>query len=109
MPGGLICGDDLEIQFHEAHIDESHRSRFIDYVEDNDVGFYHPGVTLAVYDVFGEVSSFGGFWVMRKITNGKHKLVQWENHMEAVYPCYLSEDQIKEFSVGFNQHGSYWM
>ena len=78
-------------------------------MEDNDVGFYPPGVTLAVYDVFGEVSSFFGFWVMRKIANGKYKPIQWKDHMEVVYPCYLSEDQIQEFSVGFNQHGSCWM
>ena len=31
---------------------------------------FHPGVTMAVGEFFGDVSCFSGFWVMRLTSNG---------------------------------------
>ena len=35
---------------------------------------YHPGVTVAISEIFGEVSSWGGFWAMQKINNNWNKI-----------------------------------
>jgi hypothetical protein len=31
---------------------------------------YHPGVTVALADAFGPVTTYGGYWVMRKAGAG---------------------------------------
>ncbi|MBI3441414.1 MAG: hypothetical protein HY052_06395, partial [Proteobacteria bacterium] len=42
-----------------------------DYIKNISRGvYYHPGVTLAVAEVFGEVSAWEGFWAMRKTEYG---------------------------------------
>jgi predicted O-methyltransferase YrrM len=65
--GGLLCGDDLELQLHEIDADFARASAHEDYVRDPKTGqMYHPGVTLAVAEKLGTVSAFDGFWVMRK-------------------------------------------
>ena len=64
--GGLLCGDDLELQagdcdraFAEANLDR-------DFVCDAKGRSFHPGVTLAVDSELGPVSAYDGFWIMRK-------------------------------------------
>lgn len=52
---GIICGDDLEQQIMTS--DGVWESRFTDYVDE-----YHPGVSLAIYEVFGWVEMRDGFW-----------------------------------------------
>jgi len=69
--GGVLCGDDLEFQM--LNIDElqcrEHKEE--DYFEDPKGRGYHPGVTLAIYEFFNsEVSSYNGFWAMRKTKQG---------------------------------------
>jgi len=72
VEGGIMCGDDLDIDV--ADIDRSYASqnKEIHMVVDPRTGRkYHPGVCLAVSDFFkGEVASYHGFWAMRKV--GKH-------------------------------------
>jgi predicted O-methyltransferase YrrM len=56
--GGIVCGDDLEKQLvTDADVQESEAFSRKDYHHD-----YHPGVSLAVYRVFGRVQEQGGFW-----------------------------------------------
>ena len=67
--GGIICGDDLELQ--KDDLDEREQSAAVelnkDYVHSHKADkHYHPGVTEAVAIEFGEVSSWEGVWAMRK-------------------------------------------
>jgi len=66
--GGIVCGDDLELQLkdlHPAEVEAAARSGQ-DYVSSsNGRGYYHPGVTLAVAREFGKVSTWDGFWAVR--------------------------------------------
>jgi len=65
--GGIICGDDLELQASEVDQDMMRSAREKDCIADPRTGKrYHPGVSGAIADYFGSVSSFDGFWVMQK-------------------------------------------
>lgn len=69
--GGVICGDDLELQFHEC--DQSFAASCVaeDYVKDPKTGRdFHPGVTVAIGRTLGPVSNTGGFWMARKNSTG---------------------------------------
>lgn len=67
--GGIICGDDLELQKFQINTLE-HKSALNlnkDYVlSSKGSAYYHPGVTEAVAVEFGEVSSWEGVWATRK-------------------------------------------
>ncbi len=85
--GGLLCGDDLERQSFE--IDQAYARTQIesDYIRDPRSGHeYHPGVTLAVGELFGEVSQVAGCWAVRKRGTG------WERVDMSPVGC--SEDRI---------------
>lgn len=73
--GGILCGDDLELQWDEADTLEAAACKNEDYMLDHKTGqYYHPGVTLAVHEFFGRrVSAKDGFWAVRK--RGK----EWED------------------------------
>jgi len=71
-PGGLLCGDDLDKpwsdvdhQYCLAHLES-------DVIVDPKSGqFVHAGVSKAVWDFFGgPISSWNGFWAMRKQPDG---------------------------------------
>jgi predicted O-methyltransferase YrrM len=65
--GGFICGDDLELQLHEVDVANARAMSRKDYVTDPRSGTsFHPGVTLAVGELLGEVSAYRGFWIMQK-------------------------------------------
>jgi predicted O-methyltransferase YrrM len=68
--GGIVCGDDLELQKHEVESQE-HRAAVKlqkDYVYSSKATkHYHPGVTEAVAVEFGEVSAWEGIWAMRRV------------------------------------------
>jgi tetratricopeptide (TPR) repeat protein len=65
--GGFICGDDLEIQMQDLDRTFCLKNAEVDYIADPLTGRdYHPGVSLAVSDVFGPVSVYRGFWIMQK-------------------------------------------
>jgi SAM-dependent methyltransferase len=69
--GGLLCGDDLEQQL--AEVDEPFLRANLDrdaVVDPKNQKPYHPGVTLAVSEAMGPVSSYTGFWVMRREGEG---------------------------------------
>jgi hypothetical protein len=67
MDGGYICGDDLELQMSEIDGNLARTRLDDDLVRDARTGTdFHPGVTMAVGEYFGEVSSYSGFWVMKK-------------------------------------------
>ncbi|MCE3223970.1 MAG: protein of unknown function, putative Glycosyl transferase [Nitrospira sp.] len=73
--GGILCGDDLERQSSE--IDQAYARTQIDsdYIRDPRSGQeYHPGVTLAVGELFGEVSHVVGCWGVRKRGTGWERL-----------------------------------
>ncbi len=67
--GGILCGDDLELQLSETDIalverlaDE--RRDFVLYP--GRATHFHPGVTLAVGRAFGDVACWDGFWGMKR-------------------------------------------
>ena len=67
-PGGIICGDDLELQKKDVDVvqTEEHKERdlLICPVTGRE---YHPGVTLAVAEMFGDrVVCQEGFWYVRR-------------------------------------------
>ena len=64
--GGLLCGDDLESQASPAECTAVNLA--VHYMKDPVTGIhYHPGVTRAVAEAFGLVSTYQGFFVMRKM------------------------------------------
>jgi len=76
--GGIICGDDLELQVHQCDPGFLCANKEIDFVADADGVEFHPGVTLAVAEFFGEVSVFNGFWAMSKNTDGSYGPVDFK-------------------------------
>ncbi|MGD9536739.1 MAG: class I SAM-dependent methyltransferase [Alphaproteobacteria bacterium] len=66
---GILCGDDLELT--KAQVDATSHARFVatgyDYALDPQIKkSYHPGVTEAVAETFGELSGWNGFWAVRR-------------------------------------------
>ncbi|MET4736715.1 putative O-methyltransferase YrrM [Bradyrhizobium japonicum] len=70
---GIICGDDLELSV-EAVDQAAHRKNLVDnvdFTEDPSTGVsYHPGVSQAIADAFGEVSVWDGLWAVRRTRKG---------------------------------------
>lgn len=68
--GGVLCGDDLELQFDECDRVFAEECND-DFSADPRTGImFHPGVTKAVHEVFGCVSSWAGFWAMKRTQTG---------------------------------------
>ena len=72
-PGGILCGDDLELQQEEVDPEE-HRAALTlgrDYVwAESARAHYHPGVTEAVARVVGRVFVWNGFWAAQRTERG---------------------------------------
>ena len=99
--GGIICGDDLNLQFHEIDKDFANKNKHKDFIKDPCVNKnYHPGVTVAVAEEFGEVSSWGGFWGMQKINNEWIKFSL--KKMEVVYPSHFTKMHIEKAKSHFD-------
>jgi predicted O-methyltransferase YrrM len=66
--GGILCGDDLELQWPLVDTGYCEQRTGCDLVVDpKSRQFVHPGVSKAVWDFFGStVSAWNGFWAMRK-------------------------------------------
>lgn len=65
--GGVICGDDLEVQANELPAQELLQSvkSGLDSASSRSVEqLFHPGVTAAVADELGSVSSWDGYWAI---------------------------------------------
>ena len=89
--GGVVCGDDLNLQLYEINKDNAIKNKHKDFIKDPKTNKnFHPGVTVAVSEKFGEVSSWGGFWAMQK------KNSRWEKfslkNMDVVYPNHFTKD-----------------
>jgi predicted O-methyltransferase YrrM len=67
--GGILCGDDLELRQNEVDQPE-HRlaiANNVDFTANSRTGIsYHPGVTEAVAEAFGDVSEQHGVWCVAK-------------------------------------------
>lgn len=73
--GGILCGDDLELQSFQIDLAHAQSQTESDYIKDPHTDqHYHPGVTLAVSELFGRVNAWSGFWAVRKC-NGQWKPV----------------------------------
>ena len=66
--GGLLCGDDLEVQLSRVDVDFVKRNLDLDMAVDPASGIaFHPGVTLAVGEFFQkDVPCYEGYWVVQK-------------------------------------------
>ena len=80
--GGILCGDDLELQLHEVDLAYARAHRDNDSLKDPNTKIqFHPGVALAVGEFFSAkggqaapVSAWKGFWAMRKVGGGWQKI-----------------------------------
>lgn len=70
--GGIICGDDLELQYPFVDKENLERVKGIDFATDPvNQRHFHPGLCIAVWEFFGKkVSAWEGFWAMRKSADG---------------------------------------
>jgi predicted O-methyltransferase YrrM len=69
--GGIVCGDDLELQLKQCDQEFAKMNTQSDFIRDPRSGKdFHPGVTMAVGEFFGNVSCYSGFWAMRLTSNG---------------------------------------
>lgn len=76
-PGGIICGDDLELQRKDLDSFELEAAAatgqdFVFAVTAQ--AHYHPGVTSAVGQEFGEVNVWDGLWAVRFSGEGPAKM-----------------------------------
>lgn len=99
--GGIICGDDLNLQLEQVDSENAKRHAEADFIKDPKSNRnFHPGVTLAVAEIFGDVSMWGGFWAMQK--QGK----QWKKislkDMPVHYPTHFPESARKKAEDHFN-------
>ena len=98
--GGIICGDDLNLQMHEVDNIFAKKNRDKDFINDPKTKKnYHPGVTLAVHEFFGNVSSWGGFWGMQK-KEQKYNKYSLKN-MSLVYPAHFTDVHRKKAESHF--------
>ncbi len=88
--GGVISGDDLEVQLNECDLPT------LKEFEGQDCAIhpktempFHPGVTRAAGEIFGEVSSWEGHWAMKKTANGWEKINLFFSEEDVVIPDHL--------------------
>jgi GT2 family glycosyltransferase/SAM-dependent methyltransferase/tetratricopeptide (TPR) repeat protein len=68
--GGILCGDDLELQLSEIDVVHAKTKMEADYIRDPRSGKeFHPGVTLAVGELLGTVSGVEGCWAARRASD----------------------------------------
>tara|TARA_B100000959_G_C14912031_1_gene595585 strand:+ start:435 stop:1358 length:924 start_codon:yes stop_codon:yes gene_type:complete len=66
-PGGIVCGDDLEVQMKDCDVSFAKASRNLEFPMDPKTGMqFHPGVTLGVGESFDEVAVYEGFWMAQE-------------------------------------------
>lgn len=70
--GGILCGDDLDLQLGEIDREFAEAKKESNMVIDPKTGReFHPGVSLAVAEFFqGRVTAWNGFWAMRRTGDG---------------------------------------
>lgn len=93
--GGIICGDDLNLQMFECDKNLAKKSAELDFIKDTKTGRnFHPGVTVAVDEIFGKVSAFGGFWAIQK--QGKKWAIPSYKNMPVIYPKHLPQEALEK-------------
>ncbi len=101
--GGIVCGDDLELQLAQCDRAFVEKHKKSDLVKDTkSKKDFHPGVTLAVGEYFGEVSSFSGFWAMRRGSDG-YKKVSFVD-ATGVRPPHWPQNFQDQITAYFKQH-----
>ena len=89
--GGILCGDDLELKGDECDLEFAMAHTDSDFIKDPKTGIeFHPGVTVAVHEKFPVVSSYGGYWVMRKY-NAKFENVHLD-HSTVFVPSHFPQN-----------------
>ena len=92
---GIICGDDLNLQISDVDKNYAIENMNKDFINDPKTNKnYHPGVTVAVNEIFGEVSSWGGFWAMQKVDNSWRKFSL--KKMPIIFPNHFNKTNIKK-------------
>lgn len=88
-PGGIICGDDLEVQYKDCD------TALLDKLKEQDAAMepspWHPGVTKAVHENFGTVKPYLGVWAVRKAEHGKFDVIDVEQIPITALPAYFPE------------------
>lgn len=93
--GGVICGDDLNLQLSQVDEDNVLENCEKDFIKDPKTNRnFHPGVTLAVSQIFGEVSAWGGFWAMQKRGETWYKISM--QGMPIHFPEHFPEKALKD-------------
>jgi len=67
--GGILCGDDLEVQWPDVDQELCQKNQLSDFIFDSRKAktHFHPGVTQGVFDFFHKrVSCWIGTWAMQK-------------------------------------------
>jgi predicted O-methyltransferase YrrM len=90
--GGILCGDDLELQ--REQVNPSELSKAVqtgqDYVlSSTNQQYYHPGVTAAVGEAIGKVFVQHGFWAAR-VYNDRYAQVELDFE-SATVPAHVSK------------------
>ena len=101
IPGGVICGDDLERQFihlTDYEIQQHKNNLYKDFIE-ADLFSYHPGVTQAVYEEFGEVQLWDGYWGL--VWSGNKKLLALDLN-NLIVPSHLDFEDYDTFQLEQN-------
>ncbi|OGT42939.1 MAG: hypothetical protein A3F42_06720 [Gammaproteobacteria bacterium RIFCSPHIGHO2_12_FULL_37_34] len=92
---GILCGDDLNLQLSQVDHEYALKHADQDFIPDPKTKRnYHPGVTLAVNELLGNVSSWGGFWAMQKYNDSWQKISL--KGMPIHYPNHFPEDALKK-------------
>jgi len=88
--GGIICGDDLELQIGEVDYTFAENNKHVDFCRDPlSNRYFHPGVTIAVHQELGEVSAWKGFWAMRRRCSRWEKIYFFSDEKQFNYPCHI--------------------
>lgn len=101
--GGVVCGDDLELQHHEVDGDFAAGHKAVDFPTDPKTGKqFHPGVTLAVAERLGRVANYFGFWTMWKTGDNSFAPMQLGSEPVVVpfhFPPRIRDDVLSKFTA----------
>ena len=91
---GFVCGDDLEMQYDQIDQNRIQDLKITDYFRDPKTGkAYHPGVTLAVHEIFGKASSYNGYWIMKKTGDGYQQVNLHPDRLLTTLPFYMNSEE----------------
>jgi len=96
--GGILCGDDLEVQLspHPELLPLAQANCKRDFIP-CPAGDFHPGVSLAVDAMLGEVSCFEGYWLMRRSGDSWSRVDQLA---EGFWPEHLKSQKVVANNIG---------